>query len=131
MGASNNVIRIPPEGRATTVIDRFGDGAGNALRRPNGLHVDAAGNVYVVGARTNNAFRVTPEGDVTQLVDRLGPGDGYGLNFPNGVTADAAGNAYAGEFHEAAEAPELAEAHRRSAVTRPVSMLSWSSLRRM
>ena len=71
-----------------------GDGAGNGLRYPLGVAVDASGNAYATGWVTNNAFKIEPDGTITEIIDETGDGSGNGLGSPRGVAVDAAGNVY-------------------------------------
>ena len=49
------------------IIDSSGDGAGNSLDGSEGLTVDSAQNVYVVGKTSNNVFKITPAGVITEI----------------------------------------------------------------
>lgn len=62
----------------------------NALSDPNGVAVDAAGNLYVGDSGNNKVVKITPAG-VQTILEQGGP------TFPYAVSVDAAGNvAYAG-----------------------------------
>ena len=102
------IRRVTPQGAVRTLAGQAGvsgarDGVGtNALfGYPEGLAVDAAGNLYVAD-RWNHAVRkVTPQGVVTTVAGHLGQGgyrlgraqDSY-LDQPCGLAFDAAGNLY-------------------------------------
>jgi sugar lactone lactonase YvrE len=93
------VLRIPPRGEITVVLDADGDGAGNTYFDPGGLALDGAGNLYAVGVGSRNIFKITPDGVITQLI---GPGQGWGdLSplIPAAVDVDAAGNVYFAAGH--------------------------------
>lgn len=107
--ANNDTIRkITPNGAVSTLAGAAGqaalaDGTGSAARfnYPNGIALDAAGNLYVTDANNHAIRRVTPAGDVTTLaggVAEEGSVDGSGSSarfaFPAGVALDAAGNVY-------------------------------------
>ena len=80
------------------------DGRGRRARfsrfeAPNGLAVDAAGNLFV--ADSNTIRKVSPAGEVTTLAGTArsrgcvdGTGNAVLFNNPNGVAVDAAGNIY-------------------------------------
>lgn len=79
------------------------DGVGAAARfdEPNGVAVDAAGNVYVADTQNHTIRKITPQGVVTTLAGRAGvPGwdDGSGaaarFYYPDRLAADATGNVY-------------------------------------
>ena len=107
----NNTIRkITPAGTVSTLAGiaspgsyQFIDGPGAAARfgAPEGLTVDAAGNIYV-GDRANNLIRkVTPAGQVTTLLGlgrARGNGAGLGaearLDSPRSLAAAADGTLY-------------------------------------
>jgi sugar lactone lactonase YvrE len=106
---SNHAIRrISPDGTVTTLAGQLGvwgarDGSGtNALfRYPEGLAVDAAGNVFVAD-RENHAIRkITPAGMVTTVVGhlgwagwQLGRAENSRIDNPTSVAFDAADNLY-------------------------------------
>jgi streptogramin lyase len=106
---SNHTIRkITPAGGVTTLAGTAGaygsaDGTGSAARfyYPEGVAVDASGNVYVADAGNNTIRKITPAGVVTTLAGtaRLqGSADGTGsaarFYYPRGVAVDGSGNVY-------------------------------------
>jgi sugar lactone lactonase YvrE len=82
-----------------------GDGAagsGAQLNNPNGVAVDAAGNVYIADSSNQRIRKVDGSGNITTVAGNGSSGfsgDGSAatsaqLNNPNGVAVDAAGNLY-------------------------------------
>ncbi len=59
---SRNAFEITPGGAISEIIDGTGAGGGKILGGADGVAVDSAGNVYVVGNLTDNVFRITPSG---------------------------------------------------------------------
>lgn len=102
------VRRISPAGVVSTFAGTAGasgslDGTGAAARlgNPNGLAIDAAGNLFLADWSNHTVRRITPAGVVTTLAGTPGaPGsaDGSGaaarFNQPNGIAVDSAGNVY-------------------------------------
>jgi hypothetical protein len=64
----------------------FESSLGSRLVSPEGVAVDAAGNVFVTDIALQEVFKVTPAGTETTV--------GSGLDVPEGVAVDGAGNVY-------------------------------------
>jgi len=106
--AGNNLIReISPAGVVTTLAgggaggSTNGTGTAASFYNPNGVAVDAAGNVYVAEYSTNLIRKISPAGAVTTLAGSAGisgstNGTGTAASFagPSDVAIDAAGNVY-------------------------------------
>lgn len=106
--SENNTIRKITAGMVTTLAGSAGeygsaDGTGSAARfaSPQGVAVDASGNVYVADTINCTIRKVTPAGVVTPLAGRAGwagdvDGTGSSARFgwTNGVAVDASGNVY-------------------------------------
>lgn len=105
----NSTIRkITPAGVVTTLAGSAVsvgsiDGIGSAARfnRPQGVAVDAAGNVYVADTGNNSIRKITPSGEVTTLAGMVGANgsnDGIGsdvrFDHPLGLIVDESGNIY-------------------------------------
>ena len=94
----------------TTVVSTFaGDGQGGYLEgtgtgarfhAPDGIAVDAAGNVYVAEKFNHRIRKITPAGVTSSLAGNGSPGfvNGQGsaaqFAWPAGIAVDAAGNVY-------------------------------------
>jgi len=80
----------------------FADGAGNVAQfnHPDGLAVDASGNVYVADAGNDRIRKIAPNGVVSTLAGSgvMGFADGTSdkaqFDRPAGMTVDAFGNVY-------------------------------------
>jgi sugar lactone lactonase YvrE len=102
------IYKTSAAGEATVLAgSTFGlvDGAGGKAKflNPEGLAIDAAGNLYV-GDLGNNAIRkITPDGVVSTIGGNQthgainGPGPDARFYNPSGITADALGNIYVGD----------------------------------
>jgi sugar lactone lactonase YvrE len=112
---SNNRIRkVTPAGVVTTIAggtQGYADGTGTAAEffSPQGIAIDASGNLYVADVYNHRIRKITPAGVVTTLAGSgaTGPGNGgYAdgaaasarFSSPTGVTVDAAGNVYVADF---------------------------------
>ncbi len=107
--SGNNVIRkVTPSGVVTTLAGTAGasgstDGTGAAVRFnvPDGIALDASGNVYIADTVNNTVRKMTPSGVVTTLAGTAGvsgSNDGTGaaaqFNGPFGIAVDGSGNVY-------------------------------------
>lgn len=110
---ARTIRRIAPGAVVTTLAGRdmvFGgeDGAGSGATfgSPEGIAVDAQGNVFVADAGNATIRKVTPEGVVTTFAGAAGgigqTLDGTGtaarFNYPNAIVADLDGNLYVAEL---------------------------------
>jgi uncharacterized protein (TIGR03437 family) len=104
---NSRIRKVTPGGTITTVAgggSGLGDGgpATGASLRPEGVAVDAAGDLYIADTRNNRIRKVTPSGTITTVAGNGGwsySGDGGPataamLGGPGGVAVDAAGNLY-------------------------------------
>ena len=104
---SNNLIRkISPAGVASTLAGTGATGADNGagsiatFNLPEGVAVDAAGNVYVADTYNHLIRKITPDGTVSILAGNgtagssNGTGTGASFNSPFGVAVDASGDVY-------------------------------------
>jgi hypothetical protein len=102
---THTIRKITPAGVVSTLAglanaEGSADGTGSAARFsfPEGLDVDAAGNVYVADFGNQLLRKITPAGVVTTVRGILGqpggPLNGSKLFSPSAVAVDAAGNFY-------------------------------------
>jgi sugar lactone lactonase YvrE len=104
---NNRIRKVTAAGEVTTLAGSgkagWADDAGTAavLNQPDGLTVDAQGNVFVADTSNDRIRKVTAAGVVTTLAGNGGGGgngDGAGtaasFNKPQGIAVDSQGNLY-------------------------------------
>jgi sugar lactone lactonase YvrE len=104
--AGNNRIRlVTPAGVVTTLAGSdstgYTDGpaATAAFFHPEGVSVDASGNVYVADSGNGMIRKVTPNGTVSTFAgNSIGNTPANIFSDPTGVATDAAGNVYVANF---------------------------------
>ncbi len=114
--AGNSTIRkISPSGVVTTFAGAAGaagsgDGVGASarFRQPQGVEVDAGGNVYVADTNNSTIRKISPAGSVVTLAGaagQFGSADGNGgsarFSSPVALGLDGAGNIYVSDFDNA------------------------------
>ena len=105
--ANQTIRKITAGGIVTTLAgardNGSNDGVGSAARfqSPNGVAVDAGGNLFVADTYNATIRKVTPAGLVTTVAgapDQGGSADGAGsaarFSYPHGVAVDASGTVY-------------------------------------
>jgi sugar lactone lactonase YvrE len=112
---NDTIVKITPAGVVSTLAGLKGsagsaDGTGSAalFDRPQGIAVDAGGNVYVADSNNFTIRKITPAGAVSTLAGTAGvagSADGTGsaalFNRPRGVAVDGAGNVYVADTNSA------------------------------
>lgn len=99
----HKVLKMSPAGVLSTFagsdMSGFADGQGAqaGFYFPQGLAVDASGNVYVADLQASRLRRISAQGLVT-TVDSLYLDPGRGMGGPFHVAADRDGNVYATEY---------------------------------
>ncbi len=102
---NNRIRKITPAGVVSTLAgsgvagSTDGTGAGAQFYNPQGVAVDATGNVYVADTNNNRIRKITPVGVVSTLAGSiLGYVDstlaGARFTYASGVAVDSAGNLY-------------------------------------
>jgi sugar lactone lactonase YvrE len=103
----DTIRKITPQGVVTTIAgtsgtsgDLDGTGTGASFRSPNGIAMDASGNLFVVDSGNNEIRKVTPAGVVTTFAGNptAGSHDATGtaasFDAPLGIAIDAQGDFY-------------------------------------
>ena len=91
------------------------------LDSPEGVAVDAAGNVYIANTGDGNVLKVAPGGGQTTIAaPNTGAGNPY-VNFPETVAVDGAGDVFIGQF-----GPSVAEVP--AGCTNSACQIFWGAL---
>jgi sugar lactone lactonase YvrE len=113
---NNRVRKVSPDGTITTFAGGGtafpGDGGAATSARlafPQGVAVDARGNVYITDQQTNRVRKVSADGKITTFAGRAassaldigdgGPATSALVQGPTGVAVDGQGNVYIAEDH--------------------------------
>jgi len=107
---NNKIRKISPSGLVSTLAGGVaygsadGQGMAASFRGPNGVCLDASGNVYVADTYNQKIRKISPSGLVSTLAGSgtQGSDDGQGtsasFNGPFGVCVDASGNVYIADY---------------------------------
>lgn len=105
-GCNHRIRKISPAGVVNTYVGSGkagyadGNGAEANFNNPQGVAVDAVGNIYVADPWSQLIRKVSPTGVVTTIAGsgRVGYADGLGSAasfwYPKGVAVDSSGNVY-------------------------------------
>jgi ATP-dependent protease HslVU (ClpYQ) peptidase subunit len=101
---NSKIRKITPEGVVSTFAGSsagFADGTGTSAQfsNPQGITIDASGNVYIADTSNQKIRKITPTGVVTTFAgsdygDVDGTGTSAQFKYPYGVAVDASGNVY-------------------------------------
>lgn len=103
-GAAPKVLIVSTLAGASAFGAADGTGTAAQFNMPNGIAVDAAGNVYIADYSNNRIRKITAAGVVTTLsgnqTDGFADGIGTVAKFarPCGVAVDASGNVYVSDY---------------------------------
>jgi sugar lactone lactonase YvrE len=106
VGASGVITTIAGNGKTFGSIGDGTPATAFVLPSPNGLAIDAAGNLYIADYLLGRVRQLAPSGVISTVAGNGGPGsDGDGtpakpaqLRNPVGVAVDAAGNLYIADY---------------------------------
>jgi len=101
--ANNRVRKVAPNGIISTVAgngapDFSGDGGPAtraSLNHPNGVAVDASGNLFIADGENYRIRKVTPDGVISTLAALTAGASSVSLTYPTGMAVDSAGNIFA------------------------------------
>ena len=108
---NNTIRRITPDKFVNTFAGLSGAGSADGVKTaarfnfPNGIAIDATGNLYVADVVNDTIRKIDPTGSVITLAGQpgvAGSADGQGasaqFNFPRGIAVDGHGNVYVGDW---------------------------------
>jgi serine/threonine protein kinase/sugar lactone lactonase YvrE len=105
--ANQTIRKITPGGTVVTLAGLAGyagnnDGNASTARfwNPQGIAVDASGNVYVADTGNNTVRKISPTGVVSTLPELAAAAGNAPLNNPGGLAVDNAGNLYVADTND-------------------------------